>query len=69
MKKFYSLFFRPKTELLPMKVKTVNPEFSQIPKDNKYIQEMSEIKKSLEGVLTSKDIIKDTFKKDYTVQA
>jgi hypothetical protein len=46
----------------PIKVNTINPEFLNIPKDDKFVKEISETRKSLDGLLTSTDIIKDTFK-------
>jgi len=45
----------------PITINTINPEFLNIPKDEKFIKEISETRKSLDGVLSSTDIIKDTF--------
>ncbi len=49
-------------QLKPMGVRTVNAHFANIPKDESYVKEMSQIRKQYEGVLSSTDIIKDTFK-------
>lgn len=46
----------------PMVINTVNPEYLDIPKDERFIKEISESRKQLEGILSSTDIIKDTFK-------
>jgi hypothetical protein len=45
-----------------MGVRTVNAHFANIPKDESYVKEMAQIRKQYEGVLSSTDIIKDTFK-------
>jgi|688.fasta_scaffold2391756_2 hypothetical protein len=50
------------SELKPMGVRTVNAHFANIPKDESYVKEMAQIRKQYEGVLSSTDIIKDTFK-------
>jgi len=46
-----------------MGVVTVNPHYIDYPRDAAYIKELSETIKSLDGLLTSTDIIKDTFKR------
>jgi len=56
------------SQLKPMGVRTVNAHFLNIPKDDKFVRELSQARQSVEGILTSTDIIKDTFKnKDYVV--
>lgn len=45
------------------KINTVNPHFKDLPRDDNFIKEISETRKSLDGVLSSTDIIKDTFTK------
>ena len=57
--------FRKKSfqeQLKPMGVRTINAHFADIPKDEAYIKEIAQIRKQYEGVLSSTDIIKDTFK-------
>ena len=64
MNQILSIFVKKQTtcELKPMGVRTVNAHFLNIPKDDKFIRELSESRKSVEGILKSTDIIKDTFK-------
>jgi len=47
----------------PMGVRTVNADYLDIPRKEDYVNEIAVQRKSLEGVLDSTDIIRDTFKK------
>lgn len=60
-------FFTKKedTTIKPCGFRTVNPEFLDIPKDDKFIAEIMELRKSVDGELDSNLIIKDTFKERY----
>lgn len=44
------------------RIKTINPHFINIVRDDKYIKEIAQERAKLDGVLSSTDIIKDTFK-------